>query len=212
MSMLSRIHRRPLAMALAFAVASAAAPAAASTISLSGTTLIVEGTNGDDVIVGYTSGPDLFLLGLTWDVVTPVCDATTLRCSLADFDVLAVLGLAGDDFIVMNDVESVLNLFLSGGDGADVIIGGDGDDILKGGAGDDILFGGPGANVGFGGSGDNILVDVAPGTGPEPPDPAAVPEPGAMTLTGLGLAASLTARQRRSARLRDSIVLQKESK
>jgi Ca2+-binding RTX toxin-like protein len=199
--MLSRICRRAAIAAVSLVLAAgAASPASAGPIGISGTTLIVSGSSAGDVIVGFTVGTELTLSGGTFDIQTSACVGVgVVTCSLAAFDQLAVIAGDGDDVIEMSGIGAILPVFLSGGDGADVLIGGDGEDILKGGPGDDVLLGGPGTNLLFGGPGDDIMVDgvASEADGPADPTlPTAVPEPGAGFLLGLGFAA-VCARTRR---------------
>jgi Ca2+-binding RTX toxin-like protein len=200
--MLSRICRRAAIAAVSLVLAAgAASPASAGPIGISGTTLIVFGSAADDVIVGFTDGTELTLSGgVAFDIQTSACvGADVVTCSLAAFDHLAIIAGAGNDTIEMSGIGAILPVFISGGDGNDVLFGGAGDDILKGGPGDDVLFGGPGTNLLFGGAGDDIMFEgvASEADGPADPTlPTAVPEPGAGFLLGLGFAA-LCARTRR---------------
>ena len=113
-------------------------------------TIIIDGTNGDDVIqvVGDASG--ITILGLA------------ARVNILNFDAndrLVINGLGGDDVVGNRGLQQVgILLTADGGDGADVLIGGEGDDTLLGGAGDDVLLGGPGLDILDGGPGDNIVI------------------------------------------------------
>jgi Ca2+-binding RTX toxin-like protein len=111
-------------------------------------TVVVNGTNGDDVIVaaGDASGTSVF--GLASQVNITGAEAT---------DKLAVNALGGDDVIDASGL-SVTAIGGDGGDGDDVLIGGDGNDTLIGGAGDDVLIGGAGQDVLDGGAGDNVVI------------------------------------------------------
>jgi Ca2+-binding RTX toxin-like protein len=178
-----------------------AADASAGAIGLNGTTLVVVGDSGDDVITAIGSATDLLITtssppGILPAACTPV--GTGVRCVAAGITLLAVLGGFGDDVLDMGGVDFSLDVFLSGGPGEDVLIAGDGADILKGGAGDDILIGRTAADTLFGGPGDNVLLFGTIGEGDGPPDPelptGAVPEPGLMMLVAWGLGASALTR------------------
>ena len=178
----------------------AASPAVAGPLGISGTTLIAYGSAGDDVIVGFTTATELTLVGVTFELQTSACTGVgTVTCTLAAFDQLAIIADAGSDTLEMSGVGANLPLFLSGGDGDDVLIGGAGDDILKGGPGDDVLLGSAGTNLLFGGPGDDIALDGLASDGDGPPDPAlptGIPEPGTGLLLGLGLAAVYASQRR----------------
>ena len=97
---------------------------------------LVNGTDGDDVIVG-TSGDDIIRAGAGNDIVCAGRGADT------------VLGSTGDDVILgENGVDDLI-----GGPGADEIQGGPGADLLRGGRGADTLDGGAGADELIGGQG-----------------------------------------------------------
>ena len=114
--------------------------------------VIVNGTNGDDVVI-VSGGPgSTSVLGLAARVNIAHAEAASDR--------LTVNALAGDDVEDASGVAAgAIQLTLNGDDGDDVLIGGDGDDRLLGGQGDDVLIGGPGNDVLDGGAGDNIVID-----------------------------------------------------
>jgi Ca2+-binding RTX toxin-like protein len=114
-------------------------------------TVIVQGTNGDDVILalGDASGTSVF--GLAALVNITGAEAANDR--------LVVNALAGDDVVEASSLMAgAIQLTANGGDGNDVLIGGDGADVLLGGDGDDVLIGGPGLDILDGGLGDNIVI------------------------------------------------------
>ena len=114
-------------------------------------TVIVQGTNGDDValIVGDASGTSV--LGLATQVNITGAEAASDR--------LTVNALAGDDVVEASALlAGAIQLTADGGAGNDVLIGGDGNDVLSGGDGDDVLLGGPGLDILDGGLGDNIVI------------------------------------------------------
>ena len=109
--------------------------------------VIVNGTNGDDVV---TVANGTQVLGLS--------AAVSISAANAASDRLTVNALAGDDVVDASGLNSIL-LTADGGNDDDVLIGGDLADTLLGGAGDDVLIGGPGADINDGGTGDNVILD-----------------------------------------------------
>ena len=114
-------------------------------------TVIVNGTNGDDVVtvVGDASGVAVHRPGRPGEHhrrrgrQRPVDHQCPGRRRRGDASGLAA---------------TAIRLTANGGDGDDVLIGGAGNDTLIGGAGDDVLIGGPGQDILDGGPGDNILI------------------------------------------------------
>jgi Ca2+-binding RTX toxin-like protein len=114
-------------------------------------TVVVQGTDSDDVAYVIGDGSGVALLGLATQVTIVGAEATQDRLSIATLagdDTLDATGLAAD----------AIQLTADGGDDQDVLMGGDGNDVLLGGAGDDVLLGGPGIDVLDGGSGDNVVI------------------------------------------------------
>ncbi|WP_404374597.1 peroxidase family protein [Vreelandella aquamarina] len=95
----------------------------------------LEGTEGDDILIGL-AGNDNLLAGGGDDLV---------------------YGGAGNDRLIGADGNDTLD----GGDGDDFLNGGDGDDTLLGGAGADDLRGGLGDDALEGGDGDDLLFGLA---------------------------------------------------
>ena len=115
--------------------------------------VIVQGTNGDDVVlvVGDASGASV--LGLAAQVNITGAEAANDR--------LTVNALAGDDVVEASGLSAgAIQLTADGGAGDDVLVGGDGNDVLLGGAGDDVLVGGPGIDILDGGDGDDIEIQL----------------------------------------------------
>ena len=113
--------------------------------------VIVQGTNGDDIalIVGDASGASV--LGLAAQVNITGAEAANDR--------LTVNALARDDVVEASGLAAgAIQLTADGGDGDDVLVGGAGNDVLSGSAGDDVLVGGPGLDVLDGGAGDNTVI------------------------------------------------------
>ena len=112
-------------------------------------TVVINATQGDDVIQVFSDGTTVRVVGLAAQVAITGFDAG---------DRLVINGLGGDDVIEASGLAVGLSLVADGGDGDDVLIGGAGADVLLGGAGDDVLIGGPGLDVLDGGTGSNILI------------------------------------------------------
>jgi Ca2+-binding RTX toxin-like protein len=113
--------------------------------------VIVQGTNGNDVIlaIGDASGTSVFGLA----AVVNITGAESAN------DRLTVNALAGDDVVEASGLAAAaIQLTADGGIGSDVLIGGDGNDVLLGGAGDDVLLGGLGLDILDGGDGDDIEI------------------------------------------------------
>jgi Ca2+-binding RTX toxin-like protein len=110
-------------------------------------TVIVKGTNGDDVIVVVGGPGGIAVLGLSATLNIVGAEAAN--------DQLIVRAEAGDDVVEASGLAAGgIRLTADGGDGDDVLIGSEGDDTLIGGAGDDVLIGGLGLDV----------LDAAPGS------------------------------------------------
>lgn len=120
-------------------------------------TIILNATNGDDVITISEVNGVVTVSGLGEDVTIKGFDAN---------DRIVINGLGGDDVITASGLPPGIQLTLNGGDGDDVLIGGNGNDTLLGGAGDDILLGGPGQDILDGGTGANVLVQGFAGPAP----------------------------------------------
>ena len=120
-------------------------------VSVDGTTLVVEGTEGADIISLWS---DPFLGGLVVNVNGE--EVRWSRFSLAGFTSVRISGLGGDDQIILADYLA-LPAFIDGGSGNDVIQGGMGNDSLYGGDGNDTLTGGGGTDMLDGGAGANVL-------------------------------------------------------
>ena len=118
--------------------------------------VIVNGTSGDDVALGFGDASGSAVLGLAAQVNITGAEAANDRLTVnlhAGDDVLEASGLA---------VGAIL-LTGNGGAGNDVLIGGDGPDVLNGDAGDDVLIGGPGLDVLDGGGDDDVVIQLVPG-------------------------------------------------
>jgi Ca2+-binding RTX toxin-like protein len=112
-------------------------------------TVIVKGTDGNDVIVVASDANGIAIVGLSAQIHVKGSEST---------DQLHVITGAGDDVVEASGLApGAIQLTEDGGDGNDILIGSAGNDVLLGGAGDDVLVGGGGQDVLDGGPGDNIL-------------------------------------------------------
>ncbi|MFO1162169.1 MAG: calcium-binding protein [Reyranellaceae bacterium] len=111
-------------------------------------TVVLNATNGDDVVTVTNNNGVITVKGLGTDVTITGFEAT---------DRLVINGLGGNDVIEATKLSGML-LTANGGDGDDVLIGSAGNDTLAGGAGDDVLIGGPGQDVLDGGPGSNVVI------------------------------------------------------
>ena len=113
--------------------------------------VIVTGTNGDDVAQVFGDASGVAVLGLS--------AAVNIAGGEVASDRITVRALAGDDVVVADGLAATaIPLTADGGDGNDVLIGGAGNDTLLGGPGDDILIGNGGQDVLDGGPGDNVVI------------------------------------------------------
>ena len=115
-------------------------------------TVVINGTNGDDVINLTENNGVVTVSGLATDVTITGFDAN---------DRIVINGLGGDDVINASGLAAGMQLTENGGDGNDILLGGPGNDILSGGAGDDILIGNGGLDTLDGGTGNNIVFNAA---------------------------------------------------
>ncbi|MGK7707959.1 hypothetical protein ACSRDD_13515, partial [Acinetobacter baumannii] len=103
-----------------------------STSEITGLTMQLNGTDGNDVLNGW-KGKDVLIGGLGDDTLT---------------------GYTGDDLLDGGEGKNVLN----GGDGNDTLITGSGNDVLNGDNGNDTLNGGAGNDTLNGGAGQDTLI------------------------------------------------------
>lgn len=116
--------------------------------------VVVNATNGDDIISAFGSAGSAQVSGLAARVA--------ISGAAADTDRLTINALSGDDVVDATGLSaSAIRLTISGGEGSDILLGGSGPDTLLGDNGDDVLLGGPGADVLDGGAGDNVVIDGA---------------------------------------------------
>lgn len=112
--------------------------------------IIINGTNADDVVVLAASGNAVNVIGLASNIAIVGAESNN--------DKLTINALAGNDVVEASSLPAVIGLTADGGDGDDILNGGDGNDVLLGGPGDDVLLGGPGSDVLDGGSGNNVVI------------------------------------------------------
>src|SRR5262249_18724000 len=113
--------------------------------------VIVQGTNGDDMIQVAGDQNGVAVLGLAAQVNITGAEAANDR--------LTVNALAGDDVVQASGLTAAAIQLTADGDvGNDILIGGDGNDTLIGGAGDDVLIGGLGTDILNGAPGNDILI------------------------------------------------------
>ncbi len=114
-------------------------------------TVIVKGTDGDDVAQAFGDGNAISVVGVATRVNITGAEAANDRLRL---DMLA-----GDDVVDGSTLSAgAIQLTADGGPGDDVLIGGEGNDVLLGGPDDDVLIGGGGTDILDGGPGDNVVI------------------------------------------------------
>ncbi|MFL5091984.1 MAG: calcium-binding protein, partial [Xanthobacteraceae bacterium] len=113
-------------------------------------TIVINATNGDDVVLVFGDNGGVSVVGLSTQVNITGFDVTNDR--------IVINTLAGDDIVEASGLAANLLLTANGGDGNDILIGSAGNDVLRGDAGDDVLIGGGGIDVLDGGAGDNIVL------------------------------------------------------
>jgi Ca2+-binding RTX toxin-like protein len=115
--------------------------------------VVVNATNGEDVVTVTGAGPNAQVSGLAALV--------SVSGAIAGSDRVTVNALAGDDVVDASGLAANSALLtLNGDDNDDVLIGGDGNDTLNGGAGDDVLIGGPGNDTLDGAPGDDVVLQA----------------------------------------------------
>jgi Ca2+-binding RTX toxin-like protein len=118
--------------------------------------VVVDGTNGDDVIQAAGDASGVAVFGLAARVNITGAEAANDR--------LTANALDGDDVVEASGLTAdAIQLTADGGAGNDILIGGDGNDVLDGGPGDDVLIGGPGIDVLDGGGDDDIVIQLVDG-------------------------------------------------
>jgi len=137
-------------IALAGTLGGSAGDAAADTV-------IVDATNGNDIVDVFGAGTSYAVLGLSTQVNVTGSEGAN--------DMLVIRGLGGDDGITATTLPAgVAKLILDGGAGDDTILGSQGADTILGGDGDDFAFGDNGNDTALLGAGDDVF-EWAPGDG-----------------------------------------------
>ena len=113
-------------------------------------TVVVNGTNGADVIDVFGAGTSASVLGLAAQV--------NIANSEGANDSLAINALGGDDDVTATTLPAgVIKLTIDGGAGEDDILGSQGADALLGGGDGDFVFGDNGNDVALMGGGDDTF-------------------------------------------------------
>ena len=112
--------------------------------------VIVNGTNGNDIIDVFGAGSSVSVLGLATQV--------NITNSEGANDALVVNALGGNDGVTASTLPAgVIKLTIDGGVGEDVLLGSQGADVFLGGDNDDFIFGDNGNDVAFMGAGDDVF-------------------------------------------------------
>jgi Ca2+-binding RTX toxin-like protein len=113
-------------------------------------TVIVNGTNGADIVDVVGAGTSVSVVGLA--------ARTNVTNSEGANDSLVIKALGGDDSITATTLPAgVVKLTIDGGTGDDTILGSQGDDTLLGGDGNDFVFGDNGNDLAQLGAGDDVF-------------------------------------------------------
>ena len=113
-------------------------------------TVIVNGTNGDDVINVVGAGTSVSVLGLPARV--------NITNSEGANDSLVVNALGGDDGVTATTLPAgIVKLTVDGGAGNDTLLGSQGADVFLGGDGNDFIFGDNGNDLALMGAGDDVF-------------------------------------------------------
>jgi Ca2+-binding RTX toxin-like protein len=125
--------------------------------SLSGTTLTVTGTGGNDTIVIRQENAAS---------IRVEDNGAVISFNDAAVDAIVVSAGAGDDTVQANSTDALPlteRMTIDGGDGADLLVGGHGNDLVLGFAGNDTVRGGAGQDILDAGEGNNSLFGDAGG-------------------------------------------------
>ena len=112
--------------------------------------VIVNGTNGDDIIDIFGAGTSVAVLGLATQV--------NIANSEGANDSLVINALGGDDGVTATTLPAgVIKLTIDGGAGDDTILGSQGADVFLGGDNNDFIFGDNGNDLALMGAGDDVF-------------------------------------------------------
>ncbi len=112
--------------------------------------VIVNGTNGDDIIDIFGAGTSVSVVGLPALV--------NITNSEGANDSLIVNALGGEDGVTATTLPAgVIKLTIDGGAADDTLLGSQGADVFLGGDGNDFFFGDNGNDVAFMGAGDDVF-------------------------------------------------------
>lgn len=125
-------------------------------VQISDDMLLIQGTQGDDVIRFHLMPGNRNTLVINDNGAEHYYD---IRQLAFDINIVVVEGFAGNDLIQVDQRFGKIRLafWLDGGFGDDTLIGGDGNDVLDGGQGNDWLYGMGGSDRLIGGEGDDYL-------------------------------------------------------
>ncbi len=113
-------------------------------------TIIVNATNGNDIIDLFGAGDSVAVVGLAALV--------NLTNSEGAHDALVVNALGGDDGVTASTLPAgIVKLTVDGGAGNDTLLGSQGGDVLLGGDGDDLIDGQQGDDLALMGVGDDFF-------------------------------------------------------
>jgi len=113
-------------------------------------TVIVNGTNGNDVIDVFGAGTSVAVVGLA--ARTNIANAEGAN------DSLVVNGLGGNDRVTATTLPAgVIKLTINGGAGDDTLLGSQGADVFLGGDGNDFMLGDNGNDLALMGAGDDVF-------------------------------------------------------
>ena len=113
-------------------------------------TIIVNGTNGNDIIDVFGAGTSASVVGLQAQV--------NITNSEGANDSLVVNALGGNDGVTATTLPAgVIKLTVDGGTGEDTILGSQAADVFLGGDGNDFLFGDNGNDIALMGANDDVF-------------------------------------------------------
>jgi Ca2+-binding RTX toxin-like protein len=112
--------------------------------------VIVNGTNGDNIIDVFGGGTSVSVIGLSAQV--------NITGSEGANDSLVINALGGKDGVTATTLPAgVIKLTVDGGDGDDTLLGSQGADVILGGDGKDFIFGDNGNDLALMGAGDDVF-------------------------------------------------------